>query len=124
MKYKFVVHDHYARRHHHDLRLEWKGVLKSWAVPKGVPRKPGEKVLAIQVEDHSLKYGSFRGMIPEGQYGAGKVEILDKGKCEYKVFSNKKVEFLLGGKKLKGWYVLIKFKKGGKNWLLLKMKKR
>lgn len=117
----FVVHEHHARRLHFDLRLEKEGVLKSWAVPKGIPEKSGDKRLAVQVEDHPLDYGKFEGTIPEGQYGAGTVKIWDKGLYESIVWEENKIEFMAKGEKMEGRYVLIKFKKAGKNnWLLLK----
>lgn len=78
----FVLHEHFSRHHHFDFRLEHDGVLASWAVPKGLPEKPGERRLAIQVEDHALSYGDFEGTIPEGEYGAGEVKIADEGTCE------------------------------------------
>jgi DNA ligase D-like protein (predicted 3'-phosphoesterase) len=122
-KRRFVVHDHYAKKagHHHDFRLEMEGVLKSWAVPKLVPEKSGKKVLAVQVEDHPVDYINFKGEIPDGEYGAGKVKIFDKG--EYKLIDKKenKIVFELKGKKLKGKYVLLKFRKSDK-WLLFKTK--
>ena len=119
----FVVQEHDARRLHYDLRLEKEGVLKSWAVPKGIPEKTGERRLAVQTEDHPLEYASFAGTIPEGQYGAGTVKIWDKGSFEPKVWKEDMVEFTLNGERLKGKYVLARFKKAGeKDWVLLKVK--
>jgi DNA ligase D-like protein (predicted ligase)/DNA ligase D-like protein (predicted 3'-phosphoesterase) len=117
----FVIHEHHARRLHYDLRLERDGVLKSWAVPKGPPASPGEKHLAVQVEDHPLEYGIFEGTIPEGQYGAGTVKIWDKGLYEPLVWEDNKIEILMKGEKLEGRYVLVRFKKAGENnWLFFK----
>jgi DNA ligase D-like protein (predicted ligase)/DNA ligase D-like protein (predicted 3'-phosphoesterase) len=119
----FVVQEHDARRLHYDLRLEKEGVLKSWAVPKGIPEKTGERRLAVQTEDHPLEYASFVGTIPEGQYGAGTVKIWDKGSFEPKVWKEHIIEFSLIGERLKGKYVLARFKKAGeKDWVLLKVK--
>lgn len=122
-KNRFVVHDHFAERarHHHDLRLEMERVLKSWAVPKGVPEKIGKKVLAIQTEDHPIDYIDFKGEIPKGLYGAGIVKIFDKGKYELIEKTENRIIFELKGEKLKGNYSLIKFKKPNQ-WLLFKTK--
>ena len=120
----FVVHKHHARNLHWDLRLEMDGVLKSWAVPKEPPTQKNVKRLAIQVEDHPLEYAKFKGIIPEGNYGAGKVEIWDKGFYELKNRSLNKIEFNLKGKKLIGDYILIKTRYGskpGKSWLWFKI---
>ena len=119
----FVVQEHHARRLHFDFRLEKDGVLKSWAVPKGIPATPEDKRLAVQVEDHPLDYAKFEGTIPEGQYGAGKVIIWDRGTYETKVWDEKMVEVILDGKRLKGRYALVPLKRAGKNnWLMLKAK--
>jgi bifunctional non-homologous end joining protein LigD len=119
----FVVQEHHARRLHYDLRLEKDGVLKSWAVPKGIPVGSGEKRLAVETEDHPLGYAGFEGEIPKGHYGAGTVKIWDKGTYTAKVWDEKMVEFTLNGEKLRGRYVLVRLKKAGeKNWLLLKGK--
>ena len=118
---KFVVQEHFATHHHYDFRLEMDGVAKSWAVPKGLPLKKGEKRLAIQVEDHSIEYMDFEGEIPKGMYGAGKVLIWDKGTYELLKRSEKEIKVRLNGERLKGTYVLIRFPKGGKNaWLIIK----
>ena len=123
----FVIHKHKARHLHCDLRLEKDGVLKSWAVPKGPPEASGIKRLAVEVEDHQLSYGDFEGEIPEGHYGAGIVEIWDKGKYVPIKFQNSEVVFELKGSKLKGTYCLIRLKpkegnQNKKNWLLFKKK--
>jgi len=100
------------------------GVLKSWAVPKGPSMNPEDKRLAVMVDDHDLEYADFEGTIPEGQYGAGKVIIWDKG--EYNLLKGSieagNLEFELKGRKLKGKFALIRMKKDQKNWLLIKMK--
>src|SRR3972149_4254922 len=103
----FVVHEHHATHLHWDLRLEIGGLLKSWALPKTPPRTAGIKRLAIQVEDHVRSYANFEGEIPEGQYGAGKVIIWDRGKFHLIEKSDTKFLFELKGLKLKGQYVLV-----------------
>jgi len=119
----FVVQEHHARQLHYDFRLEKEGVLKSWAVPKGVPETGGDKRLAVETENHPLDYASFEGTIPQGQYGAGTVKIWDKGEYELKVWEKDKIEFTLNGQRLHGRYVLARFKKAGeKQWVLLKTK--
>ncbi len=130
---RFVVHKHAARNLHYDLRLELDGVLKSWAVPKGISLNPHDRHLAIQTEDHPIEYLRFKGTIPKGNYGAGKIEIFDSGRyeprAESKNHSNKlkaelragHITFILYGKKLKGEYALIKSDHIGKDaWLLIK----
>jgi len=117
----YVIHEHFASHHHYDLRLEMHGVLKSWAIPKEPPTEPNVKRLAVQVEDHALEYAKFHGVIPEGMYGAGKVEIFDKGFYEPIEVVEKKIVFNLHGKKLRGMYCLLFFKPP-KNWLFFKIK--
>ena len=117
----FVIQEHHARRLHFDLRLEKDGVLKSWAVPKGIPETTEDKRLAVEVEDHPMEYAKFEGTIPAGQYGAGTVAIWDHGTFEPKVWDEKMIEFTLHGQRLNGRYVLVRLKRAGdKNWLLLK----
>ena len=100
-------------------RLERNGVLKSWAVRKGVPEEVGVRRLATQVEDHALSYASFQGKIPKGQYGAGRVKIWDRGTYETKSWSRKKIEVMFYGKKLWGDYIL-RWMDAMNNWLLWK----
>lgn len=120
---RFVLHEHFASHHHFDFRLERDGVLKSWAVPKGLPEKPGERRLAIAVEDHPSGYIGFTGTIPEGQYGAGEVTIRDSGTYESLFWSSERIEILLHGNGVSGKFVLIRFKKSGENdWLILRAK--
>lgn len=116
---RFVVHEHHASHLHYDFRLEMGGVLKSWAVPKGPPEASGVKRLAVAVEDHPVEYIDFHGTIPEGQYGAGTVEIWDKGKFVLKEKNAKAMKFEMRGEKLKGDYALVKMEE--KNWLLYKI---
>jgi len=118
---RFVVHEHHARHLHYDFRLERDGVLKSWAVPKGVPETAGEKHLAVAVEDHPVEYLTFEGEIAKGEYGAGTVTIWDTGTYETKHWDEKKIEVILRGRRLDGTYVLVKFGRAGKNdWLLFR----
>ncbi|MDD3247467.1 MAG: DNA polymerase ligase N-terminal domain-containing protein [Methanosarcina sp.] len=118
----FVVQRHDATNLHYDFRLEMDGVLKSWAVPKEPPKKAGTKRLAIQTEDHPLEYANFEGEIPEGEYGAGKVEIWDKGIFELLKRKEKEIVVTLHGKELEGDYVLIRtnYGKKDKGWLFFK----
>ncbi|MDO8281934.1 MAG: DNA polymerase ligase N-terminal domain-containing protein [Thermodesulfovibrionia bacterium] len=116
---RFVVQEHHASHLHWDFRLEKDGVLKSWAVPKGVPDKKGIKRLAIQVEDHQLSYIDFEGTIPEGEYGAGMVKVWDKGVYELESETDKRIVFELKGKRLNGSYSLVHLK--DKQWLLIKL---
>ncbi len=127
----FVIQKHKASNLHYDFRLEIDGVLKSWAVPKGVSTDKDEKRLALLTEDHPLEYADFEGVIPEGEYGAGTVIVWDGGKYENirkdkdklsmsECFKDGKIEVSLEGKKLKGGYVLINTG-DKKRWLLKKM---
>ena len=118
---RFVVQEHHARHMHFDLRLERDGVLKSWAVPKGIPETAGTKHLAVAVEDHPPEYASFEGEIPKGEYGAGTVTIWDTGTYETKHWDDEKIEVVLRGKRLDGLYVLVKFRRAGdRDWLLFR----
>jgi bifunctional non-homologous end joining protein LigD len=119
----FVVQRHDARRLHYDFRLERDGVLASWAVPKGVPLEPGEQHLAVHVEDHPLEYGSFEGEIPQGNYGAGTVEVWDRG--TYELLEEKRdggLTVRLHGERLEGTWTLVPAHLSGdeKNWLILR----
>ncbi len=132
--YRFVIQRHQARRLHYDLRLEMDGVLKSWAVPKGPSMNPSDKRLAIMTEDHPVKYLTFHGTIPKGNYGAGVMDIWDQG--TYKVLESGegkdpveqlekgdlKMEFF--GKKIKGVFALVHTQRGEERnqWLLIKKK--
>ena len=123
---RFVIHKHCAKNIHYDFRLEINSVLKSWAIPKQVPLKYGQKRLAVEVEDHPLSFLHFEGEIPEGEYGAGKIIIWDSGEYELIERKESKIVFKLKGKKIKGKYCLIKFKKDSFNknlWLLFRVKK-
>lgn len=134
--FRFVVQRHDASRLHYDFRLELGGALKSWAVPKGPSMNPTDKRLAVMVEDHPVSYINFDGEIPEGNYGAGTVEVWDSGvffpvdeKLEkiserQALLALKKGELkiFLKGKKLEGGFVLVRLHNDEKNWLLIKHK--
>src|ERR1700738_695730 len=126
---RFVIQKHDARRLHYDFRLQMEGVLKSWALPKGLPWKQGEKHLAVEVEDHPIDYETFEGVIPEGNYGGGTVMVWDCG--NYYVYGEQpvkslregKLHLVLDGKKAKGEWTLVRIRgrDGEKNqWLILK----
>lgn len=124
-KLQFIIQHHIATTDHYDFRLEYNGVLVSFAVPKGPSFKTTDKRLAVKVEDHPLSYKDFEGNIPEGEYGAGTVMLFDTGTWEpynkKKVdFINGPVKFTLNGKRFKGKWALVKFKSN--NWLLIKEK--
>jgi bifunctional non-homologous end joining protein LigD len=131
--WSYLIQKHAARRLHYDLRLELDGVLKSWAVPKGPSLDPGEKHLAVRVEDHPLEYGGFEGIIPEGEYGGGTVLLWDRGTWRPKeggakearaALARGRLHFRLDGEKLGGLWHLVRMhgdaSDGGKNWLLIK----
>jgi DNA ligase D-like protein (predicted 3'-phosphoesterase) len=120
----YVIQEHHARRLHWDFRLESGGVLKSWAVPKGIPEESKVRHLAVETEDHPYDYASFEGTIPKGEYGAGTVKIWDKGHYETKIWEPDKIEVKLNGERLHGNYVLVRLKNSEdkKNWLMLKGK--
>ncbi len=129
---RYVIHKHQASHLHYDLRLEWDGVLKSWAVPKGPSLDPSEKRLAVQVEEHPLEYADFEGVIPEGEYGAGQVIVWDSGTFETvsdgdtfgEMLLHGALKLVIHGRKLQGGFHLIRTKWGGRknNWLLIKGK--
>ncbi len=124
----FVIQKHAARRLHYDFRLEMDGVLKSWAVTRGPSLVPGEKRLAVHVEDHPIEYGGFEGSIPKGHYGAGNVIIWDRGTWQplgdmHKAYRKGHLEFELDGEKLRGRWHLVRMAANGEkreNWLLIK----
>jgi len=118
---RFVLHEHFAKHHHFDLRLEHGGVLASWAVPKGLPEKSGEQRLAIAVDDHAMEYIGFTGVIPKGEYGAGEVKIRDTGTYIPLVWNDDRIEVVIHGRDLAGKFNIIRFRKGGENaWLIVK----
>ena len=120
-KLRFCIQHHIARKDHYDLRLEWDGVLKSWAVPKGPSYNDKDKRLAIMVEDHPIDYRNFEGIIPKGEYGGGTVMLWDKGYWEpiegYKPnFKEGPIKFILKGSRLKGMWTLVKLKNDNTSW--------
>ena len=124
---RFIIQKHDASRLHYDFRLEMDGVLKSWAVPKGLPWKQSEKHLAVEVEDHPVGYATFEGLIPKGQYGGGTVMLWDRGNYyvygeqPLKAWREGRLHLVLDGKKAKGEWTLVRIRDdGGKNWLIIK----
>lgn len=124
---RFVVQLHHARRRHFDFRLEWKGTLRSWAIPKGPSHDPSQKRLAVEVEDHPIAYGGFEGDIPQGQYGAGHVDIWDEGHWEPEgdvdaALRKGHLHFTLHGARLHGRWALVRTQIKGRQpqWLLIK----
>jgi len=126
---RFVIQKHDATRLHYDLRLEWDGVLKSWAVPKGPSLDPSERRLAVEVEDHPIEYGKFEGTIPEGEYGGGTVLLWDRGTWSPDEdaavgLREGKLKFHVAGEKLQGGYMLVRMPPRKPNekpqWLLIK----
>lgn len=123
---RFVIQKHDASRLHYDFRLEMGGTLISWAVPKGLPMKRGEKHLAVKVEDHPVSYIDFEGTIPQGQYGGGTVQVWDRGtfeplsKTPKKELEGGKLHVMLQGKKLKGEWYLVRLKDEDNQWLIIK----
>src|SRR4026208_1832439 len=126
---RFVIQKHAARRLHYDFRLEMEGVLKSWALPNGLPWKRGEKHLAVEVEDHPMEYEQFEGIIPEGQYGGRTVRAWDRGNFHVRggqpprSLREGKLHLVLDGEKAKGEWTLVRIRgrDDAKNqWLILK----
>jgi bifunctional non-homologous end joining protein LigD len=124
----FVVHRHEARRLHYDLRLERGGVLLSWAVPKGFSYDPSDKHLAVRTEDHPLEYEDFHGVIPRGEYGAGTMQIWDRGRVTFLNGADGpetgEVKVLLAGRRLRGEWHLVRTKQGPNTWLIFKSRDR
>ena len=117
----YVIQKHAATHLHYDLRLEMDGVLKSWAVPKIPPTKAGIRRLAIEVEDHPIEYASFEGIIPEGEYGAGSVEIWDRGTFTLLERKEGMITANIQGERLNGVYYLVRLK-DCRNWLFFRKK--
>ena len=123
---RFVIQKHQARHLHYDMRLEREGVLKSWAIPKEPSCSSGVKRLAVETEDHPLGYEEFEGEIPEGNYGAGAVEIWDRGSYLPLEWKEQLIVFEVKAQKLAGTFCLVKLKpreREDKNWLFFKKKK-
>jgi bifunctional non-homologous end joining protein LigD len=124
----FVVHRHEARRLHYDLRLERRGVLLSWAVPKGFSYDPADKHLAVRTEDHPLEYEDFHGVIPKGEYGAGTMQIWDRGRVTFLNGEDGpetgEVKVVLRGRRLRGEWHLVQTKQGPNTWLIFKSRDR
>jgi len=115
----FVVQEHHARRLHWDVRFERDGVLVSWAVPKGLPARPGPPRLAVHTEDHPLEYVTFEGEIPKGEYGGGTITIWDRGTYEVHHWNPNKVEVVLRGSRVSGRFAFVNtHKDGSRDWLV------
>ena len=116
----FVIQEHHARRLHWDVRFERNGVLVSWAVPKGLPPRPGPPRLAVHTEDHPLEYATFEGEIPKGEYGGGKMLIWDRGTYEVLHWNDHKVEVDMDGSRIQGRFVFINSHRGddSRDWLV------
>ncbi len=133
---RFVVQRHAATSLHYDLRLEVNGVLKSWAVPKGLPARVGDKRLAMETEDHPLEYIDFHGTIPAGEYGAGTVKIWDHGTFQNltrhddepitaaEALDDGQITFRLEGTKTRADFLLKRTGAGDRKWLLIRIHKR
>lgn len=127
-KLVYAIQHHIARNEHYDLRLEWEGVLFSWAVPKGPSFNPKDKRLAIQVEDHPLSYKDYEGVIPKGEYGGGTVMLWDYGYWQPQsdfvgAYNKGSIKFSIEGQRFNGKWALIRIKENNdsnKNWLLIK----
>lgn len=126
---RYVIQKHAASQLHYDFRLEWDGVLLSWAVPKGPSLDPADKRLAVQVEDHPLDYADFEGTIPAEEYGGGTVMVWDRGTYAARgdmaeMYSSGSIKIDLRGEKLEGGFALVRMKRRPKetrdNWLLIK----